>query len=150
MTYSDELREFIKRWEGGPFLRPHWDAIGKVWDIGFGHVIRDDEERRDITREEAEMLLDWDVHFFDDGVNAAVTYPIAQCQHDAMVSLSYNVGLRNFEGSTLLRYVNVGDFEKAAEEFMVWTKAKGKTIPGLVNRRTAEREMFEHGTYSGA
>ena len=67
MTYSDDLREIIKRWEcpgGIPFLEPHWDKFGKVWDIGYGHVIKQGEDvgpDNSITEEEAEMLLDWDL-----------------------------------------------------------------------------------------
>jgi lysozyme len=149
MTYSDDLRTFLKRWEGGPFLSPHWDAIGKVWDIGYGHVIKEDEERRDITRDEAEMLFDWDLHFFDDGVSALVSVPIAQCQFDALVALSYNIGLRAFGRSTLLGCVNDSNFDAAADEFMVWTRAQGKVVTGLVRRRAAERAMFCEADYSG-
>lgn len=152
MTYSDDLREFIKHWEGRggkPILTPHWDAIGGVWDIAYGHVIRGDEDRREITNDEAEMLLDWDLHFFDDGVNALLSVPTAQCEFDALVSLSYNIGLRAFGGSTLLGYVNDCKDEDAAAEFMSWVRAKGRVIQGLVNRRMAERAMFESGKYSG-
>lgn len=160
MTYSDALREFIKSWEcpgGRPILEPHWDAIGMVWDIGYGHVIRAGEQRRAITAEEAEMLFDWDMHYFDDGLSAMLLRPIAQCQYDALCSFAYNVGLdvdddniaEGLGDSTLLRYVNAGDFPSAACEFAKWNKANGKIINGLVKRRAAERAMFEHGDYSG-
>jgi lysozyme len=39
--------------------------------------------------------------------------------------------------------VNRSDFEGAAEQFLVWTKAGGKVLPGLVKRRSHEKEMFE-------
>jgi lysozyme len=39
--------------------------------------------------------------------------------------------------------VNRSEFEAAAEQFLVWTKAGGKVLPGLVKRRTHEKEMFE-------
>lgn len=149
MTYSDALREFIKRWEGGPFLSPHWDAIGKVWDIGWGHVIRSDEDRRDITHDEAEMLFDWDIHFFDDSVSSAITVPVAQCEYDACVSLAYNIGATAFSSSTLLRLINAGDDAASAEQFAIWNRAGGKPVNGLTRRRAAERVMFEHGDYSG-
>lgn len=149
MTYTEDLRRFVKRWEGGPFLSPHWDAIGKVWDIGHGHVIQDDEDRRDITHDEVELLLDWDLHFFDDGVSALVSAPVAQCQYDALIALAYNIGLGAFGRSTLLGCVNDGHFDAAADEFMVWTRAQGKVITGLVRRRAAERAIFVDADYGG-
>lgn len=149
MTYSDALREFVKGWEGPPSLSPHWDAIGKVWDIGWGHVIHQDEERRDITRDEAEMLMDWDLHSFDDGVSAAIVVPVAQCEYDACVSLSYNIGLAAFSGSTLLRRLNAEDKSGAAEQFAVWNRSGGAVVNGLIRRRAAERAIFERGDYTG-
>jgi lysozyme len=38
---------------------------------------------------------------------------------------------------------NRGDFEGAAEAFMMWTKAGGRELPGLVKRRKHEKEMYE-------
>lgn len=149
MTYSDELREFIKRWEGGPFLAPHWDAIGRVWDIAWGHVLTESEESRPITQDEAEMLLDWDLHFANDAVCSLVTFPVAQCQFDALVSWTYNLGVGNLKKSTLLKRVNAGDFDGAAEEFPKWANAGGRPIVGLARRRAAERAIFEAGNYDG-
>lgn len=159
MIYSAEMRPFIKAWEGGPFLEPHWDALGGVWDIGYGHVIRADlgEERRAITLEEAELLLDFDLRLFEDGVNRLLTHPVAQCQFDALLSFAYNVGLdedtddvaEGLGDSTLLKCVNAGDFEAAAREFGKWNKAGGRVVDGLTKRRAAERAMWEYGDYSG-
>lgn len=159
MIYSPELRTFIMAWEGGPFLAPHWDALGGVWDIGFGHVIRADlgEERRTITPDEAELLLDFDLRLFEDGVNRLLTHPVAQCQFDALLSFAYNVGLdedtddvaEGLGDSTLLRLVNIGDFARAANEFAKWNKAGGRVVEGLTRRRAAERSMFMEGSYAG-
>jgi lysozyme len=38
--------------------------------------------------------------------------------------------------------VNRQDFESAAEAFLDWTKAGGKVLKGLVNRRNDERALF--------
>ncbi len=149
MTYSDELRAFIKGWEGPYSLTPHWDAVGGVWDIGYGHVIRNGEERRDITLDEVEMLLDWDLHFTDDSVSAAIVLPVAQCEYDACISLAYNIGIGAFAGSTLLRRLNAGDESGTAEQFAVWNRSGGKVVNGLSRRRAAERAIFTDGDYSG-
>jgi lysozyme len=159
VIYSTELRQFLKAWEGGPFLAPHWDEIGEVWDIGYGHVIREDigEERRAITFEEAELLLDFDMRLFEDGVSRLLTCDVAQCQFDALLSFAYNVGLdedtddvaEGLGDSTLLRYVNAGDFDAAADEFAKWNKGGGRVVAGLTKRRAAERAMFVDGDYGG-
>ena len=63
-----------------------------------------------------------------------------------MVSFAYNVGLGTFKSSTLLRKVNAGDTQGAANEFGTWVNAtvNGKKVrlAGLVNRRNAERALF--------
>ena len=40
-----------------------------------------------------------------------------------------------------MRY-NRGDIEGAADAFLMWTKAAGRVLPGLVKRRQDERAMF--------
>jgi lysozyme len=40
-----------------------------------------------------------------------------------------------------MRY-NRGDVEGAADAFLMWTKAAGKVLPGLVKRRNDERALF--------
>ena len=72
-----------------------------------------------------------------------IKVPLTQGQFDALVSFSFNVGLGNLQNSTLRMKVNRSDFEGAAEQFLVWTKAGGKVLKGLVIRRTHEKEMFE-------
>jgi lysozyme len=37
---------------------------------------------------------------------------------------------------------NRGDYEGAAEAFMMWTKGGGKVLPGLVKRRKDEAALF--------
>lgn len=150
MTYSEDLRTWIKWREcpgGIPSLRPHWDAIGEVWDVGYAHVLVDGEERRDITPAEAEELLDWDLYVFDLGCNAAIATPLYQYQFDAMVACAYNIGMGAFRRSTMLRRLNEGDFDAAMKEHAEFNKAKGRVIQGLVNRRAAERLMFVEGSY---
>ena len=71
-----------------------------------------------------------------------VRVPLTDAQHGALVSLVFNIGSGNFRRSTLLRLLNEGDYEGAADEFPKWRKAGGKVLKGLERRRKAEREMF--------
>jgi lysozyme len=62
---------------------------------------------------------------------------------DACVCLSYNIGLGGFQRSTLRqRILRNEDEERIAEGFMMYTKAGGKVLPGLVKRRQAEVDLF--------
>ena len=74
-----------------------------------------------------------------------VDVPLSTGQLAAFTSFTYNVGVSNFESSTLRRRLNAGDFQGACDELLRWryaTKAGVKVeLPGLVRRREAEREL---------
>ena len=59
-----------------------------------------------------------------------------------MVSLCYNIGPAAFAKSSIVRHFNAGNVDAAANSFLLWKKAGGKVVQGLVNRRTAERDLF--------
>jgi lysozyme len=40
---------------------------------------------------------------------------------------------------------NRGEFDAAADEFMKWSKAGGKVLKGLVNRRQDEQRLYLRG-----
>jgi lysozyme len=93
--------------------------------------------------EEVDEILRKDLARFEQGVSRLITAPLTQGQFDALVSFSFNVGLGNLQNSTLRMKVNRQEYEAAAQQFLVWTKAGVKVLPGLVKRRTHEKEMFE-------
>jgi lysozyme len=65
-------------------------------------------------------------------------YRLAAC-----TSLAYNIGMGNFRNSSVAKFVNAGDYVSAAQSFLLWNKAGGKVLQGLVNRREAEKKLFE-------
>lgn len=90
-----------------------------------------------------EELLRYDVRHAEAGVRRAVKVPVTQGQFDSLTRLAFNVGNGALAGSTLVRKLNAGDCHGAAREFDKWVYAKGKKLPGLVNRRAEERAIFE-------
>jgi lysozyme len=53
------------------------------------------------------------------------------------------LGNGNLKSSTLLKKVNINPNDPTIkDEFMKWVKAGGKTLPGLVRRRTAESQLY--------
>ena len=130
-----------------------------LWTVGVGHVIDPShaavkyEERRSLpipagwdrtlTMDEVDAILAQDLAKFERGVARLCPAALGnQGIFDALVSFSFNVGLGNLQRSGLRMKTNRGDFEEAAEEFMKWTKAAGRVLPGLVKRRKDEQRLY--------
>jgi GH24 family phage-related lysozyme (muramidase) len=60
-------------------------------------------------------------------------------QADALHSLCHNIGPDRMVRSDVIKHLNAGDPQKAANAFMNWTN------PGLKKRRQAERDLFLTG-----
>jgi lysozyme len=94
------------------------------------------------TRPQAEEWLREDCAGAEHAVEAHVFTPINQNQFDALVSLTFNIGVGNFIASTLLHLINERKYHEAADEFPRWCRQKGKILAGLVTRRARERALF--------
>ena len=166
MKLSKAGADLMHRFEGcrnRPYLCP-----AHIHTIGFGHVLYQEQirlpmvrvEGKDIpmirkemplkpednrvwTKEEIEELFADDVATFERGVLRLVPGCAGrQGAFDALVSISFNFGLGNLQRSTIRIKANRGDWEGAAEAFMMWTKGGGQVLPGLVKRRKAEIALF--------
>ena len=114
-------------------------AWGALRDINGAPVTQDTPP---ITRDQALAMLQRDLRIFEMAVTRLVRVPLTDGQHGALVSFTFNLGPGRLQASTLLRRVNEGLFDAAAEEFPKWVMAGGRRLPGLVARRAAERAMF--------
>lgn len=136
---SDKGIDFIKKHEGLR-LTSYKDVGGKP-TVGYGHT-GSGVGKGKISKAEAEKLLRKNVTDAESAVNELVKVPLEQNQFDALVSFVFNLGASRFKGSTLLKKLNAGDYEGAAEEFKRWNKVKGETVRGLTARRKAEANLF--------
>ena len=145
MTPSPDALDLIRHFEGCRLVA-YQDSVG-VWTIGYGHTGTDVRPGMQIGQAEAEGFLAVDAGTAGRAVERLVKVPLRQCEFDALVSFTFNLGARALEGSTLLRLLNAGSRWAAADEFPKWILAGGKILPGLVTRRAAERALFlESGT----
>jgi lysozyme len=147
MQASKRAYEIIMKFEYDgkvPPLTAYWDKYGSVWTIGWGHT-RTAKQGMEITLFQAERLLIRDVKSSVDAVNKYVKVYITQNMFDALVSFTFNVGSGALARSTLIRRLNAGDIEGAANEFLRWVYAGGEVLKGLVRRREAERNLFLDG-----
>ena len=163
----DQAVDLIKSFEGIPDGDPSTVNIdpylcpADVWTIGWGHALTEGGAQLKgsanrtrakglfpggITRPQAEALLRGDLIPRAAAVARGAKVALNDGQFGALISLLFNIGAGNLEASTLLRKLNQGDYAAAAEQFLVWDKARVKgvltSLPGLLRRRKAERAMF--------
>lgn len=112
-----------------------------IWTIGIGHT-KDVKPDDKITESQALELLREDVRWVEKAIDEHVQVKINQNQYDALSAFIFNVGAGAFSLSTLLKKLNAGDYDGAANEFPRWNKAAGKELPGLTRRRAAEKALF--------
>lgn len=138
--------ELIKKYEGfssKPYLCPN-----KIPTIGYGSTYYEDGSKvkltdSPITQERATLLLEALLVSYERAVDSYCIDTINQSQFDALCSFAYNCGIGNLKSSTLLKKVNVNpDNPTIKDEFLKWTKGGGKTLPGLIKRRTEEAQLY--------
>lgn len=142
----------------GTRLKPY-RCPAALWTIGVGHVLYPEqgkikmedrlayplapEDNRRFSQEEVDDILAKDLERFVAGVlRYCPTAGSRQGWMDALVSFAFNVGLGTLQRSTLRQKHNRGDYAGAADEFLKYTKAGGKVLKGLVNRRNDERALY--------
>lgn len=140
MQYSQSGLKLTEQFEGVR-LQAYQDQVG-VWTIGFGHT-RNVTSGMTCTPIQAEQWLLEDVQQCVDSLNAHLHISVTQNEFDALVDFAFNLGIGALLESTLLKYVNAGKFELAANEFQRWDRAGGKEVAGLLRRRLAEKQEFQ-------
>ena len=143
LAYGKDGTELTEQFEGLR-LTAYQDQVG-VWTIGYGHTGPDVYAGLTINQNDAITLLLHDVAIASGCVNRLVTVPLAQDEFDALVDFVFNLGTQAFAGSTLLKKLNASDFNGATAEFAKWDHAGGQVVAGLLRRRLAEAQLFQHG-----
>lgn len=134
---------FVSHWEG--FTPTAYKAFPhEVYlTIGYGHYGPDVKAGQTITKKGALRLLASDLRDSLTTVESLVTQRLSIPQAVALCSFTFNCGPGALAESTLLKRVNADapapDIRAA---FLMWTKAGGVTLEGLVNRRKAEAALF--------
>lgn len=156
MRTSEDGIKLIKHFEGchfKPYLCP-----ALLWTVGYGHVLYPEQNKlplsqrksynlkiehfRNYSQEEVDELLKRDLQRFENGIMRYITVPLKQCEFDALVSFSFNLGLGTLQRSSLRSKLNRNDKEGAVETLLKYCRAGGKILKGLQRRRTAEADLF--------
>ena len=134
MKTSKEGIELIKKFEG--CVLSAYKCPAGVWTIGYGHTAGV-KQGQVISQQEADSYLRNDLERYENFVKWNVKHQLNQHQFDALVSFTYNCGIANLK--TLVRNRNVEQIGKA---ILLYNKARGKVLTGLVRRRQAEHDLY--------
>lgn len=143
LTTSARGLKFIRsfeKFEPKAYLCP----AGKL-TIGYGHVVKASEPHlrgKTLTQGEAEALLRDDCRTFEVYLSAVLPDWVRSHHFDALVSFTFNCGVKAFDDSTLRVMIKRGDRQGAQGEFHKWVFSKGQRLRGLVVRRACEALMF--------
>ena len=137
------LLPLIKESEGC-VLKSYQDCGKGVWTIGYGH-----------TGAEVCKGLTWTQANADEHLVARATEALTQLldasptltgetpeRIAALADFVYNLGIGNYNKSSLKMRVSQSNWKAAQVEIKKWTKAGGKVLPGLVIRRQKEADLL--------
>lgn len=133
----------IERFEG--YRRKAAQLPDGRWTIGYGHTVSA-REGAEVSEDDAEALLTYDLIAVAQAVNALTFAPLAQNQFDALCAFAFNIGVEKFADSQVLKRLNEGQVLQAACAMELWRKAEFRgeviVIDALVRRRSAEKTLF--------
>ncbi len=164
MKISDNGINMLKRFEGSVKIGDRHviydDKTGRPVNtdkelptgatIGYGHLIKSGEDfKHGITERQATEILRSDISTAEHAIKDNITVPLSQNQYDALVSLAYNIGAKNFANSTVVKYVNDSNYHNTKyptleSAWMAWNKSGGREMAGLTNRRQQEFKLFNN------
>lgn len=126
-------------WEGDK-RNAYYDIAG-VLTVCHGYTGKDIIKTKTYTKQECTALLEKELSVHAKGVLACTNVPLRPNEYDAYTLFAYNVGVKGYCTSSLLKKLNAGDNVGACNGLMQWSYAKGKYVQGLNNRRAYERQM---------
>lgn len=142
MELSKVGLNLIKKYEGLRLKAYKPVATEEHWTIGYGHYGADVREGMTITEAQAEDFLMKDCASAVKAVNA-LKLNFTQNQFDALVSFTYNCGAGN-----LRKLCKDRTIAEIGEKIILYNKAGGKVLNGLVRRRKEEQALYKKGASS--
>lgn len=148
--------EFLKSLESCK-LEAYLD-VASIPTIGYGNTFYSDGKNvkmgDKISQEVANRLLMHEIDNVQVSVSELTFWKIMSwTENDALISLVYNIGVRAFKTSTILRLINSSEMnlKELEKAWKMWDKAHidGKlvVVKGLKNRRNREWKLFSEGVY---
>lgn len=143
MYISKIAFEKIKEFEGCQ-LKAYLD-MGGTWTIGYGHTGKVMPGDR-ISQQQADELLEEDIMTVERQLLALRDAEVGEWtkgQWDAVVCFVFNVGIRNYQKSTLRKAImQKMPANKIEMYWRSWSFVNGEKSRGLAKRRNWELERF--------
>ena len=135
MNISKKGLDIIKKYEG---LRlTAYKCPAGVWTIGYGHT-KGVSNGMVITQAQADKYLLEDIANAEKNVNSFNSkYFWTQNEYDALVSFAFNVGSIN-----QLTANGTRDKKTIGAKILLYNKAGGNVLKGLVRRREEEHKLY--------
>lgn len=136
---------FIQPWEG-LWLTAQVDTIGtgKPVTACYGET-EGVTLGEHFTEAQCTAMLKAKLPRYNAEISRCIHVPISDKERAAYISFSYNIGSAGFCRSSAAADLNRGDHVGACNALMQWTRAGGRVVKGLVNRRNAERKLCLDG-----
>lgn len=138
---EQEAFKLISKFES--FSKKAYICPGGKKSIGYGFGYKN-VRHRTITKQQADQILVRKIKEYNRHLDRVVKIELTPKKRVALLSLIYNIGVTQFDKSTLLKHLNKNRINKASKQFSLWVYAKHKRLAGLVLRREAERRLFNH------
>jgi lysozyme len=120
------------------------DTVHGTLTIGYGHTTSAGPPAvyigQQIDKTTADQILAQDLSVVEKEVNTLIKVPLNQNQFDALVSFHFNTGALG--RSSILKLLNAKNYLAAADALLLYNKAGGRVLAGLVRRRQAEKALF--------
>ena len=139
MRISQRGINMIKDFEGCK-LAAYKDSVG-IPTIGVGHI-KGVKMGMKITQAQADKYLVEDLAVVEKCLNS-LGVTLKQNQYDSLCSFIFNLGVGNFNSSTMKKYIvaKCSDID-VTDQMVKWCNAGGRPLLGLKKRRTAEANMY--------
>ena len=155
--------------EAEDFKKEVYKDTGGKSTIGVGHLLSKSERdngmitivgkeipyKNGLTTMQVMALLDQDIMIYEAAVKDAVKIRLSDNEYIVLVSFCFNVGIHEFQDSTLLKRINEKRFDRVPYELIKWinvgkyTLEGGTKVPkvdkGLRARRVKEIVMWLTG-----
>ena len=136
MMINNAGLELIKSFEGLR-LTAYKDPTG-ILTIGYGHT-KNVTPAMKITEDQADAFLQQDLASAEQAVNdKCKDLYLNENEFSALVSFTFNCGSGN-----LAKLIKNRSKDQIADALLLYNKAGGKTLQGLVRRREAEQKLFK-------
>ena len=138
--------EVAKHYEG-LYLTAYRCSAGKL-TIGYGHT-KSVKEGQSISSLIADRYLQDDLEDAEMDVERLVKVDLEPHEAAALVDFVFNLGGGALAQSTVLKKLNAGDRQGAADAILMWNKCHTADgfieLKGLTRRRKCERHLFLTG-----